>query len=223
MTENIAPQMTREAWLLSAVEVFRPRFVEVGMPLPERIHVSVGFGFGTKAESANILGQCWARRASEDGVNHLFISPEVADTAKVLACLLHELIHAADDCVNGHKGAFAEAATRFGFTGSLLTLNPSIELAAEMMALAASLGDYPHGALSAASRMRTRTPELVPAGGDAPKGKISSGPGTQTTRMLKLVCPGGESCCGGYTVRTTAKWVAVGMPSCPLGTEMVQA
>lgn len=207
---------TRESWLMAAVEAFRPRFIEVGMPLPERVHVSVGFGFGTAAESANILGQCWAQRASADSVNHLFVSPEIGDTAKVLAVLLHELIHAADDCTSGHKGPFAEAAVRFGFEGSLLTLNPSVPLMAEMMTLAETLGEYPHGALTAASRKRARTPELTPAG--TPGGRISSGPGTQTTRMLKLECP----CCG-YTVRTTAKWLAVGVPSCPSGTQMIQA
>jgi hypothetical protein len=35
------------------------------------------------------------------------------------------------------------------------------------------------------------------------------------TRMLKVVCP---EC--GYTVRTTAKWPAVGVPSCACWAEM---
>jgi len=33
--------------------------------------------------------------------------------------------------------------------------------------------------------------------------------------MLKVSCPA-----DGYTVRTTAKWIAVGFPTCPCGTEM---
>ncbi|MEU8086354.1 hypothetical protein AB0B57_22435 [Micromonospora sp. NPDC049101] len=227
MTENTAPEMTREAWLRRAVDVFRPRFVEVGMPLPEKLHVSVGFGFGTKAESKNILGQCWAGRASDDGVNHLFISPEVAETSKVLAVLLHELIHAADDCVSGHKDKFADVATKFGFEGSLLTLNPSETLAAEMVALAETLGDYPHGALSAATRMRTGEPEPeVPAADPgvpaAPRGRISSGPATQTTRMLRLSCKAEGCTCEGYAVRTSAKWIAKGLPYCPAGTQMTE-
>jgi hypothetical protein len=65
--------------------------------LPQRIYVSVGFGYDAKRESAKILGQCWKTSASADFVNHIFISPELDDTARVLGVLLHELIHAADD------------------------------------------------------------------------------------------------------------------------------
>ena len=32
---------TREAWLHQAIEAFRSRFTEVGLPLPARLHVSV--------------------------------------------------------------------------------------------------------------------------------------------------------------------------------------
>lgn len=203
---------TRESWLHAAIEDLRPRFVEVGMTLPEKIHVSVGFGFGSKAESKNILGQTWATFASEDGVNHVFISPEINDTARVLATLLHELIHVADDNKHGHRGAFAEAATRLGLEGPMTATTASIELAADMITLAAELGDYPHGALSAATRIRQHEPVPVPSGG----GRISSGPAKQGTRMLKVVCP-----VHGYTVRTTAKWLdSMGFPSCPCGEVM---
>ena len=51
---------TREAWLHRAIEAFRPRFAEIGLPLPGKLHVSVGFGCSSRAESKHILGQCWA-------------------------------------------------------------------------------------------------------------------------------------------------------------------
>lgn len=98
------PPVTREAWLHRAVETFRPRFEAIGMPLPDRVHVSVGFGYGARRENAVILGQCWARRASADGVNHIFVSPQQDDPPAMLVTLLHELIHAADDCAHGHRG-----------------------------------------------------------------------------------------------------------------------
>lgn len=204
---------TREAWLHSAIDALRDRFAEVGMPLPEKIHVSVGFGYGSKRESAVILGQCWSREASEDGINHVFISPEVNDTARVLDILIHELIHAADNNTSGHKGAFAEAATRLGLEGPMTATRASITLAAEMMTLAAALGEYPHGALKASSTVRVKVPAGTP-GTATPR--VHSGPAKQGTRMLKVVCPE-----DGYTVRTTAKWLAVGYPSCPCGTQMI--
>ena len=116
--------LTREAWLHRAIEEFRPRFTEIGLPLPAKLHVSVGFGYSSRAESKYILGQCWARRASADGVNHIFLGPQEGDPAAMLISLLHELIHAADDCQSGHKGAFAEAATRLGFEGPMTQTPP---------------------------------------------------------------------------------------------------
>lgn len=206
---------TREAWLLAAVEVLRPRFAEVGLPLPEKVHVSVGFGGNSRAESANVLGVCWARRASDDGVNHIFISPELGDTARILDVLIHELIHAADDCASGHRGAFAEAATRLGLEGKMTATVASLPLAAEMIVLAEELGTYPHGALSGYSARRA--PKTPGDGGEALP-PVSSGPKGQGTRMLKVMCPA-----DGYTVRTTAKWLAIGLPTCPCGTEMERA
>ena len=76
-----AQGLTREAWLHRAIGAFRSRFTEIGLPLPARLHVSVGFGYSSREEG---------------------------DPAAVLVSLLHELIHAADDCQSGHKGAFAE-------------------------------------------------------------------------------------------------------------------
>jgi len=37
----------------------------------------------------------------------------------------------------------------------------------------------------------------------------------QTTRMLKVECPA-----DGYIVRTTQKWIDLGLPTCPCGEEM---
>lgn len=206
--------VTREAWLMAAVEALRPRFAEVGLPLPAAVRVSVGFGHGAKRESATILGQCWAARATADNVPTVFISPEVDDTARVLDILLHELIHAADDCQSGHKGAFAEAATRLGLEGPMTATTAGIALAADLMTLAATLGDYAHAKLM----VPKRTAE-VPVGPDGrPVPRVHSGPKTQGTRMIKLECP----CCG-YVARTTRKWLALGAPSCPSGTTMLEA
>ncbi|MDM4718431.1 SprT-like domain-containing protein [Micromonospora sp. WMMA1363] len=215
---------TREAWLHRAIDVFRPRFDEIGMPLPERVHVSVGFSYGARAESAKVLGSCWAKRASKDGVNHIFISPESGDTVEVLETLLHELIHAADDCESGHKAAFAEAATRLGFEGPMTATPAGMGLTVELMTMAETLGEYPHGALEVPARVPSTTP--VPtgaAGGSSTGGKLHSGPAKQGTRMIKVVCNTPDCPCEGYTVRTTSKWLEVGAPKCPMGHDMERA
>ena len=212
-----ARPVTREEWLHAAIEAFRPRFGQIGMPLPDKIHISVGFGYGARAESRYILAQCWARRASADQVNHVFISPVEGDPAAMLGHLLHELIHAADDCASGHRGAFAEAATRLGLEGPMTATRPGPGLAFEMLTLAAALGPLPHARLDPATAS-VPVPAPRPGSPAAPGGRVHSGPGKQTTRMIKLTAAG---CCG-YTVRTTARWLAEGDPQCPHGTPMTR-
>lgn len=195
-------------------------FEQIGMPLPERIHVSVGFGFGSRAESKEIGGQAWARRASADGVNHVFISPSIADPTQVLSTLVHELIHVADDCASGHKGTFAEAAKLLGLEGPMTATVPGAELAESMEQLAEALGTYPHSALStngAATPDNDPDSEGTPEDGTEPE-KLHSGPSKQGTRMKKVVCP---AC--GFNFRTTQMWINKGLPTCQDGTQFVVA
>jgi hypothetical protein len=210
---------TREAWLRTAIDYLRPAFQEIGMPLPKQIYISVGFGFGSRAESKEIGGQAWARRASADGVNHVFISPAIADPAEVLGTLVHELIHVADDCQSGHKGEFARAAKELGLEGPMTATVPGAELAESMGQLAAAIGTYPHAALSTdgAAILEGEDEEDGEEAGEA-GGKLHSGPSKQGTRMLKVVCP---SC--GFNFRTTQKWIDKGLPTCQDGTLFIVA
>lgn len=213
---------TRESWLHAAIEVFRPMFVQIGTPLPEVIHVSVGFAAGAKAENGKILGCTYKRALSEDGNSHVFISPESGDTVEVLETLLHELIHVADDCESGHKGFFAEAATRLGFNGPMTATPASAVLMAELVLIIASLGHYPHSAMTLPTRVAANIPGVTVGVSGGPI-KWSSGPAKQGTRMLKMVCDNTECVAHGYTVRLSAKWIAIGAPKCPMGHEMIAA
>lgn len=208
--------LNREAWLTAGIEVFRPMFVQIGFPLPDKIRVSIGWGTsGARQENAQILGVTMARSCSADGVNEIYISPEDADTANMLETLLHELIHVADNCEHGHRGPFAEMATRLGFLGPMTTTPPSVDLRAELFVIAAELGEYPGAQITIPSRVLS-TP--IPVGPNGKPVRWSSGPGTQTTRMIKVACPHTE--CEGYFVRTTQKWITVGLPRCPRGHRM---
>jgi hypothetical protein len=210
----------REAWLLAAVEIFRPRFVQIGFPIPEKLRVAVGFGpTGARQENKTILGVCLHSSCTADGVNEIWISPEDADTASMLATLIHELIHAALDLRDGHKGDFAEAATRLGLEGKMTATTPGLALLVELVTIAEVLGQYP-GSKVDLSFIN------IPVGPDGnPIPRSSSGPKTQKNRQLLLLCvegEAGECACGGYKVRTSARWIEVGMPSCPMGTPMTK-
>jgi hypothetical protein len=211
-------EITREEWLHQAIEALRPEFEKIEFPLPEKIHVSVGFGYGAKRESATILGQCWPTVLSEDSVNHIFISPEMNDSARVLDVLIHELVHAADNCKSGHKGDFAKHAKALGLTGKMTATVATPELAETLKALAEKIGPYDHAKLyTMGAPVKPKEDPEAPEEPEEPA--APSGPKKQGTRMIKLQCASGCEC-GGYVVRTTAKWIEVGMPVCPFGTVM---
>lgn len=204
MTLAVRPQ-TREQWLEHAVliladRVFRPADIE----LPA-VRISVGWpsrgGVGTKKK---VIGQCWKANVASDGVAQVFISPVLGSSdrdelVKMLGVIVHELIHAVDDCESGHKGEFIRMGKAVGLTGKWTATIPGPELDVLLGQILADLGPFPHAALNPFEMEKQR-----------PK---------QTTRMLKLECPA-----DGYIVRTTAKWIDdLGLPKCPCGLELEQA
>jgi hypothetical protein len=193
--------VTREQWLEAAVAELRPLLEEVGAPVPE-VRVSVGWPSSKATSRKNrTIGECWKRQTAADGISQIFLSPTLGGEEQVLGVLVHELIHAWDDGKSGHKGnvakreGFRGKATAIGLTGKMTATTVGEELLPKLTAIAEKIGDYPHSPLS-------------------PSGKEK----VQTTRMLKLECPE-----DGYIVRTTAKWLDMGYPICPCGTEMEDA
>lgn len=191
---------TREAWLQTGIAHMRPMFDEIGFTLPADIRVSTGW---TKNARKGAIGWTWVTAAAEDKVSNVFISPEISDSIEVLAVLLHELCHVADDCQHGHTGDFKTMWKAHGFTGKATCSTPGEDLKDTLEALVCMMGDYPHA--------RMLTGHL---GND---GEILKGGGkTQTTRMIKVMCPA-----DGYTVRMTRKWLdQLGTPTCPCGKAM---
>lgn len=191
-SRSVPAYETREQWLEAAVEVVRPWFEEVGAPLPERVRVSCGWP--SKGARSRAIGECWSPECSAAGVHEIFVSPKLDDLCEVLAVLVHECVHAAVGLECGHKGAFKRTATALGLEGKMTATTAGPVLLERMQAVIAKCGDYPHLKLEPGE---------------------TSGPKKQGTRLLKVEC---DSC--GYTVRTTAKWLDVGVPVCPCGTPM---
>ena len=95
---------TRESWLLAAVELLRPTFLAKQHVIPNNCQVSCGFA---STGSKHHIGQCWSRNSSVHDRNQIFISPALIDPVAVLDTLVHELVHAVDDCKNKHVFVFA--------------------------------------------------------------------------------------------------------------------
>jgi len=185
---------TREEWLEAATREIGQQFADRGSPLPPGVRVTCGWPSG-KALSGRI-GEAWSPLASTTGSHETFISPICDDPVQVVSTLVHELCHHAAGIQAGHGPEFGKLARSFGLVGKLTATTAGPGVTAWVAEFVARVGPYPHGRLD--------------------PGK--SGKKKQTTRMLKVTCP---AC--GYTVRTTAQWLAVGLPTCPCGAEMVAA
>jgi len=128
------------------------------------------------------------------------------------------MIHAADDCASGHRGHFAEIATRAGFDGKMTSSHASMDLAAELLTLADELGDYPHG------QLMVGVPVLAPVtpGGTPviPTAWVTTGGRAQVSRWVKVSCPSVEHT---YHVRMSRGMIALGTPRCGMCDEKMIA
>ena len=179
--------MTREEWLLKAVNLLAPYFKRTtSLDVPD-VRVSVGWPGGGSRRTR--IGECWSGSCATDGLAQIFISPVLHEPVKVLGTLAHELVHATVGTKHGHKGEFRKVAKAIGLTGKMTATTVGDDLLPVLEGIAETLGEYPHAALSLTDAGRKK----------------------QTTRMLKVWCPNSE-----YTVRMTRKWLDEwGAPTCP--------
>jgi hypothetical protein len=180
----MSPHTTRESWLLAAIELLRPLFLAKHHVIPPQIMVSCGFA-STGLRSHHV-GQCWSKRSSTNGQNQIFISPALHESVEVLDTLVHELVHAVDDCQNKHGPAFRKIALSLGLEGPMRSAAAGPALKATLGQLAQMLGPYPHARLQASHRK------------PAPKARASA------------KCP---EC--GFQVPMYRKFLAYGPPLCP--------
>lgn len=135
---------TREGWLLAGAKLLDKQFFDGnGYTLPKKLACSCGFPRGAKGKA---IGQCWGTVHSTDGTANMFICPTQDDAVQVLGILLHELIHAWNDCKDGHKGPFKKLVKEFGLAGKATAtyVDENSELFAKISHIASELGPYPH-------------------------------------------------------------------------------
>lgn len=191
--------MNREEWLNQLADKMRPMYWDhrdhaTGV-IPDKLRITCGWpSKGAFSSKSRTIGECWPVSASKDQTVEIFISPSVADPLKVAEILAHELVHASG--CRGHKGTFKRLAVSIGLEGPMRATVAGPELKERLNVLTTALGPYPHAELD-----KTQSPHKKDG-----------------TRLLKVVCP---DCT--YTVRTTQKWIDVGFPVCPCGSNMAQA
>ncbi len=107
----------RDLWLVRAVHRLRPVLRATGLPLPEQLTINAGATRLPPGDSSHPLGECWPSRTRDDGVPHIVISQSITNELTILAVLVHELVHASDDCRSGHGPWFQGWAQAVGLEG----------------------------------------------------------------------------------------------------------
>lgn len=177
---------TREQWLMDAVEELRPMFADAGHPICAKIRVSCAFP--TTYTRSGALGQAFPDGASADRALEVMVAPSLDQPRDVFGVLVSQLCHATNGGLSHATVAYQKAAEAMCLEPEGINwrvTRPSSLFDETFGQIIDGLGDYPHAALSA----------------ERPK--------TQSTRMLKAVCP---SC--GYIVRVSNKWALMGLPVC---------
>jgi len=195
MTKTTAITMkatTREEWLIKAINLLRPDFSAVDVEIPEKIHVTCGWpSQGGRPGKKQRIGEAWPPSCSEEGFTEIFINPMLSEALEALDVLVHELVHAAVGCEEGHKGPFRNTAKALGLEGKMTSTKAGETLLVRLREINDLIGFYPHAKLT-------------------PKAKKP-----QSTRMLKVVCPNCD-----WAARTSRKWIDLGLPTCACGSKM---
>ena len=174
---------TREAWLLAAVALLRPLFAAKGFSVPP---CQVSCGFASTGTRSGHVGQCWSTKSASNELNQIFISPTLKSAYDVIDTLVHELVHAVDNCENKHGKEFKKIALKMGMKGPMRSAEAGPELKVTLTSLIDTLGQYPHGHLKVGMRKAPRR--------DRPRAKC-------------------KHC--GYQVPMLKKFLTYGPPICP--------
>ena len=183
---------TRDEWLSAAVDLLNVDvFKQAGIDtLDSSWRISCSFPGGGSARKR--IGECWPSGSSDDKTREMFISPVEDDAVEILGTVAHEMIHAIDDCQNGHKGPFRKMALAIGLEGKMTATTSGPALTAKLQVIVDSLGPYPHAKINLGNRKK------------------------QTTRMIKMTC----SSCGFIARASRTAIEQAGYPTCGCGNWM---
>jgi len=150
--------------------------------VPKDVKVTCGFTPTGNTARRHTLGCCFNRASSKSGINEIFISPVVDKAIEILDTLTHELVHAIDNCQNGHNSRFWSICCAIGLNQNKPTSAAANKnLLVKLRKIAKTLGNYPHDLITITRKK-------------------------QNTRNIKVSCEdGGEHFSCGFSFRTSQK------------------
>jgi len=184
--------ITREEYLIECSKLLAPLFTKSSYEIPNNIRFTCGLpSRGAFGKNRRTIGQCWDSSVSSDSTIEIMISPTIDNTLEVVGVLLHEMVHAVVGNKHGHKKPFKDCAIAVGLTGKMTATTNTSELDDFINNnIIESIGSYPHAKIDYSQQKK------------------------QTTRMIKATCVDCD-----YVIRTSQKWVALGLPVCCCGGE----
>ena len=155
-----ATTANREAWLNTITNRFiRPLFASKGYTIPANVRLSCSLASGgihtKKHQKKFTLGECYSPTASGDNTIEIMIVPTLADSARVIDVLVHELCHATVGNKEGHNKVFGDCARAVGLEGKLTSTHAGEWLKALISQWIEAEGEYPHAKLSTGYRKQT--------------------------------------------------------------------
>ena len=155
-----ATTANREQWLnLITNKYIRPMFASKGYTIPANVRLSCSLASGgihtKKHQKRFTLGECYSPTMSGDNTIEIMIVPTLADSARVIDVLIHELCHATVGNVNGHNSIFGACARAVGLEGKLTATRAGNALLGDILMWIATEGEYPHATLSTRYRKQS--------------------------------------------------------------------
>ena len=156
---------TREEYLMAGVKELSKLFKQAGHTVPKDVKVTMSLPTkNARPSKIQTIGQCFARSASDGGINEILITPLLNNSVDVLSVLTHELVHAIDDCTNGHKAPFKRIAEAVGLEGKMTNTIAGEELTEKIKAIVKKLGRYPHKKLNLSTTKQSTRLILISCG-----------------------------------------------------------
>ena len=190
-TQNASVKVNTEVkvskWLQDALPELQKRvFGPAKLEIPKRLRLNVGMMPGKSGAKNRTLGVCYKARVN-NGVSLITLniaSPDAMETSeRILDILCHEIIHAIDDCENGHGPVFKKMAEAIGLQGPMRSTTATPELTKTLSKVVKSIGAFPEKPIKVAGLKRDKN------------------------RMLKLICEGTEDVACSHIIRASAQQI----------------
>ena len=144
--------MSRQAWLMRAIDILRNDFAQIGETIPKEINVMTTWPNEEVPEITN--GRITIGRFTADWespghyVNlRIYIDPKIDKGLRALDVLVHELVHAVVCAPSGHGDQFQRVANAIGLDDSGPTAFAEEALLERLREIKEILGMYPEEAV----------------------------------------------------------------------------